>query len=265
MPIHCPLTIRNLSQPEFDERDAVVMRCAYAAQNTLGRLCDERVYENDLLRRLRAEGFSSVHVQVPVQITHDGFRKEYRFDLLGDNALYELKTTNAFAPEHQAQALHYAMLADVNHAKLLNFRPGKVQGRLVYNTFRAEKRNEIRWYDQEWHPLSSPCEALRRRLRSLLRDWGACLEVRLYEEALVHFFGGEAHCVRRVPVVFDGVTLGSHVVQSHAEGLCFLITAFSKDVDAQRSHIKRLLVLTGLRSVQWINLNHTCVQLITIQ
>ena len=123
--------------PEFDERDAIVMRCAYAAQNALGRLCDERVYENDLARRLRAEGFACVHTQVPVTVTHDGFAKEYRLDLVADDALYELKTTSAFAPDHQTQALHYAMLLDINHTKLLNFRPEKVLGRLRFNAFLA--------------------------------------------------------------------------------------------------------------------------------
>jgi GxxExxY protein len=92
MPISCPLRIRNLDQAEFDERDARVMRCAYAVQNALGRLCDERIYENELARRLRAHGFSSVHTQVPITVTHDGFVKEYRIDLVADDALYELKT-----------------------------------------------------------------------------------------------------------------------------------------------------------------------------
>ena len=70
MPIRCPIVIRNLTQPEFDERDRIVMRCAYAAQNELGRLCDERVYENDLALRLRAEGMPGVHTQVPVTVSH---------------------------------------------------------------------------------------------------------------------------------------------------------------------------------------------------
>jgi hypothetical protein len=59
MPITSQVRFRNLTPAEFDERDAVVMRCAYASQNALGRLCDERVYENDLAGRLRAEGFKA--------------------------------------------------------------------------------------------------------------------------------------------------------------------------------------------------------------
>jgi hypothetical protein len=38
MPIQLPFPFRNLSPAEFDQIDAVVMPCAYAAQNILGRL-----------------------------------------------------------------------------------------------------------------------------------------------------------------------------------------------------------------------------------
>ena len=65
LPIVLPFPIRNLTQREFDEVDAVVMRCAYASQNALGRLCEERVYENDLAARLRTVGLPEIHTQVP--------------------------------------------------------------------------------------------------------------------------------------------------------------------------------------------------------
>jgi GxxExxY protein len=264
MPIACPIQIRNLTPSEFDERDAVVMRFAYAAQNALGRLCDERVYENDLARRLRAAAFKSVHTQVPVTVSHDGFAKEYRFDLVAEDALYELKTAGAFASQHDAQALHYAMLAKVNHAKLLNFRTGKVQGKLLFNVLLDDERRVVRVEDAGWSDLSPQCEMLRRRLRRLLADWGGGLDFRLYEEALVHFNGGEDRCVRRIPICLEGLELGSHAVNSHADGLFFLVTTFTESLEHQRRHIARLLALTPMRAVQWINLNHTTAQLQTI-
>jgi GxxExxY protein len=241
------------------------MRCAYAAQNALGRLCDERVYENDLARRLHAAGFSSIHTQVPASFNHEGFVREYRLDLVADDALYELKTVNAFVPEHDTQVLHYAMLADINHAKLLNFRPVKVQGRLRFNALLGEKHRRIVCDDRSWQALSPECEALRTRLNSLLNDWGAGLELPLYEQALVHFCGGEALCLRRVPIILEGTELGTQAVQMHAMGLCFHTTAFTNDLDVQESHIRRMLALTGLRALQWINFNHTTISLITIR
>lgn len=265
MPITSTLKLRNLTPTEFDERDAVVMRCAYASQNALGRLCDERVYENDLARRLRAEGFKSVHTQVPVCVTHADFTKEYRFDLVADDALYELKTVSAFAPAHEAQALHYAMLADVNHVKLLNFRTGKVQGRLLVNALVADKRRVTRVVDQGWVSFTPECDALKRRMNDLLADWGGGLDGRLFEEALVHFCGGEANCVQRVSVALDGLELGTHPINTHASGVAFMVTSFNGSLDLQQEHIRRLLALTKMRAMQWINLNHTVVQLQTVR
>ena len=95
MPFHCPLPIRSLSREEFEERDRIVMSCAYASQNELGRLCDERVYENDMAARLHAAGFSEIHTQVPLTVSHRDFAKTYRLDLIADGALYELKSVAA--------------------------------------------------------------------------------------------------------------------------------------------------------------------------
>jgi hypothetical protein len=98
----------------------------------------------------------------------------------------------------------------------------------------------------------------------VLADWGAYLDARLYEEALVHFCGGEESCVSRVPVARDGIELGTHRIQSHADGLFFIVTAFASGTDEHQRHIERLLRLTRLCGVQWINLNHALVQFITI-
>lgn len=263
MPITCPITIRNLTQDEFDDRDRIVMDCAYASQNALGRLCDEHVYENDLALRLRTEGMKNVHTQVPVTVTHDGFEKLYRLDLVAKDALYELKTVAGFVSTHDAQALHYAMLADVNHAKLISFRTAKVQGRLRFNAMTSSQRRQLTWHETEWRPLSSECSTLYERLRHLLQDWGSYLETNLYEEALIHFLGGEAKVMRRVPVVRDGFELGSHALNSHAAGLCFIVTCLTEPA-AHRPHLRRLLTLTGMEAIQWFNLNRGVVECVTI-
>ncbi len=35
-------------------------------------------------------------------------------------------------------------------------------------------------------------------------------------------------------------------------------------MSAQESHLRRLLALTDLRAMQWINLNHTDIQFVTL-
>lgn len=118
MPIHCPIQIRPLSGEAFAEIDRVVMSCAYVSQNTLGRLCDERVYENDLAARLNMQGISEVRTQVPVTVTHSAFSKRYRLGLVVRQMIYELKTVIAFGPEHDTQTIHYAVLLELGTHRL---------------------------------------------------------------------------------------------------------------------------------------------------
>jgi hypothetical protein len=51
----------------------------------------------------------------------------------------------------------------------------------------------------------------------------------------------------------------------HAQTVCFMVTTFNSEIEAQKCHISRLLPLTGLRAMQWINLNRTAVKLVSIQ
>ncbi len=104
------------------------MACSYASQNALGRLCDERVYENDVAARLKEHGLKDVHTQVPVTVTQAQFSKTYRLDLVVSGMVYELKAVAGWAPEHDTQAIHYAALLGIDRVKLLNFRPAKVDG-----------------------------------------------------------------------------------------------------------------------------------------
>jgi hypothetical protein len=98
----------------------------------------------------------------------------------------------------------------------------------------------------------------------LLADWGAFLDARLYEEALVHFSGGDAACIRRVELVRAGHPIGTHRIQQHAPDLCFHVSAVTKELPAYHSHLNRLLKLTGLRGMQWINLAHHQIQFVTL-
>jgi GxxExxY protein len=265
MPIHCAIQLRDLDERGFDERDSIVMRCAFASQNELGRLCEEQVYENDLALRLRAEGCCNVHTQVPVQVTYGGFVRTYRLDLVADDALYELKTVATLAGEHDAQVLNYAMLTGVRHAKLLNFRTPRVQGRLRCNAVTRGKRFDLSWDDSAWHPLSDQCGRVKDLATGLVNDLGGYLECRLYEDVLVHCFGGEQQCAHRLPVVRNGVQLGSHRMLLHGRDVCFSVTAITGDLGRHEVQLRHLIALTQQAGLQWINLNHGHVQFITLE
>ena len=264
MPVHCPLAIRPLNPDEFAQLDYRIMGHAYACQNDLGRFCEESVYEADLKVRLLAGGFREVHTQVPVTVTHRDFTKTYFLDLVADDALYELKTAVAFTGEHEAQMLHYLFLRDVRRGKLLNFRPAKVQGRIVATGLSVDDRRRFQARTSRWREVSPACATLRETLLAILADWGAFLDIALYQEALIHFLGSEARVTQRLPLVRAGHPLGTQRFLVRGPGVAFRITAFTQKPAEQERHLRRLLSLTGLNTLQWINLNHSEIEFTTL-
>jgi len=263
MPIFCALDIRDLSKSDFDDTDRVVMGCAFDCQNDLGRLCDELVYENDMAYRLRMKN-CDVHTQVPIEVTHKTFSKTYRLDLVCNHAVYDGKTVERFVGKHDAQVLNYAMLLDIRHIKLLNFRPPRVEGRLKYNALTSAQRQQFRIDTSRWQPLSDSCRALNEMMFELLRDWGTHLLVLLYEEALSALCARNCEVQSRIELRRDGHTLGTHTIKQHHPDGFFVVTAITNELSAHESHLRRLLKLTGLKGLQWINLHHDKISFITI-
>lgn len=264
MPIHAELMLKSVSDCDFAVIDEVVMRAAYATQNKFGRLFDERVYENDLAGRLRAEGFE-VHTQVPIRVVHRSFEKSYSLDLIVNQMLYEIKVVSLLLDEHKAQALNYAMLQDIRRVKLLNFGEPRVRGQLLLNAVSGEERYQPKLRKTGWRILSPQCEALLAYLRAIIKDWGTHLSSHLYNEALVHHFGGETHCLKRLDVKTKTTKLGTHLLQLHGAEHAFTVTALTRNQTLFRNHIDTLLTHTDLQAIQWINLNHARVEITTVE
>ena len=241
------------------------MGCSYASQNDLGRLCDERVYENDVAERLQSAGCPEIQTQVPVTLMHRDFTKTYRLDLVVRQMVYEFKTARALAPEHDAQAIHYAALLGIDRVKLINFRSPRVVGRLLRSPSLARDDSRLVVCTARWHALSEHCEALLASMAGLLSDVGAFLESRLYEEALVHFSGGEGKCVQRLPLVREGRELGTHRFNCHASRSAFVVTSFSEEAAAHEHQLRRVLRFTDLKGIQWFNLNRSELQAVTLE
>lgn len=250
MPIHCPVSVASLRADEFEKLDYRVMGHAYASQNELGRLCDECAYEADLKARLLAEGFRSVQTQVPVTVTHRDFSKTYRLDLIADAALYELKAEQTLVGEHDAQLLNYMFLLGIQRGKLLNFRPPKVQGKIIATSLTPETRRRFGAITGRWKELTPTCAALHQALCDLLNDWGAFLSVDLFQEALIHFLGGASNVEQRVSLSRAGIDLGTQRMLVHAHGVVFRLTAVTEDQQYVESHLRRLLALTSLQGIQ---------------
>ena len=156
------------------------------------------------------------------------------------------------------------MLQDVRLVKLLNFGEDKVRGKLLANALRTAERHHPTLRNSGMRPFTPHCERLVIHLQELMADWGTHLSSQLYNDALVHHFGGETHCVQRMELQSGPLLLGTHPVQFHADGHAFVVTALSRDQPAYRRHLEVLLTHTKLKGIQWINLNHSQVEITSV-
>ena len=197
-------------------------------------------------------------------VAHRDFTKRYFLDLLADDALYELKADRTLTGEHQAQLLNYIFLLGLRRGKLLNFRPPKVQGQIVATSLSQEERRRIVAVTDRWNEVTPECSILFQTMRSVLEDWGAFLDIALYQEALIHFLGGTNKVEQRIALTRSELALGTQRMLVHGPGVAFRLTAFTESQESVESHLRRLLALTDLRALQWINLNHAQIQFTSI-
>ena len=106
-------------------------------------------------------------------------------------------------------------------------------------------------------------QRLREILIALIEDWGLYLETALYNQALIHFLGAEDHVLQLLPLTRDGISIGNQRFQICGDQQAFVITRFENPA-RHASHLRRLLNLSPLRAMHWINLWQREVYLSTI-
>src|SRR5215475_52257 len=127
MPIDVRATIRHLEQNDFGRIAYDVMGHAFEIHNEFGRFFDEKIYKREVSRRCPA-----TQLEVPIEIVFDSFRKLYFLDALIDGgAAFEFKTVDSLTDRHRSQLLHYLLIADLSHGKLVNMRAEQVQHEFV--------------------------------------------------------------------------------------------------------------------------------------
>jgi GxxExxY protein len=100
-----------------------ILDAAFRVHSHFGPGLLESLYETCLAHELRTAGFR-VETQVPVPVYYDGIKMEvgYRIDLLvEDLVVVEVKSVEALAPVHHAQALSYLKLSGKRLGLLINF------------------------------------------------------------------------------------------------------------------------------------------------
>lgn len=261
MPIEGP-SLPRLGSDELRELDYKAMGVAFRTHDQLGCMCDESIYQSDLSASL-AKIDLATDVEVPVRVSHSGFEKLYRIDMVADNRfIYELKTVARLTNEHEAQLLNYLMLTNTAHGKLVNFRPEKVESRFVNAPVSASERMRCEVVADS---MTADAGRLREIVLSLVDDWGMFLDLGLYIEALTFLVGGESRVVQRIPLTRDGVQLGSQRFHLLSHDAAFRVTGFKRNLNSHRSHLRRLLERTPLERMHWINFCRNELSLTTIQ
>ncbi len=203
MPIHCEIELPRLSEAEMRSIDYVVMGHAFDTHNELGRLCDESVYQRELLRRLRISEFE-VSTEVPITLSFRGFSIGRALDLVfARKAIYELKAVSELLTSHEGQLLEYLYLTNSTRGKLVNFRNMSVESRFVNTTFDTLERQMFRFDELGY----TGDEFLSTLVRELVEEWGTGLNASLYRRAILSCTGGVAESEQLLPMVAEGSSL----------------------------------------------------------
>ena len=184
-------------------------------------------------------------------MAHKDYAKQLFLDLVASHrGVYELKAVTSLTKEHEAQLLTYLYLLGLQHGKLVNFRTPKVESRFVNATIPRNERIGFSVCAKEYTGPDHLCDCVV----ALLRDWGTCLTVSLYLDAIVHLLGGFERVERLLPLSRSGNELGSQRFHVISLDEAIHLTAFSDVNDAYDKQVNRLLLLSPLRAIHRINI-----------
>lgn len=251
MPITLRTPVRRLTQAEFGELAYSVMGCVFEIHREMGRFFDEKIYKRELAHRHPA-----VQLEVPIEVTHGTFRKLQYVDVLVDGGgPFEFKSVEAVTPRHPAQLLHYMLLAELPHGKLVNLRKESVEHEFVNTTLMHADRIRFEIEISQWNDATPGAAKFRELLTALLHDWGTGLDLQLYEEAMTHLLGGEARVLTEVEVCTPEHTLGYQNMRLAAPHVAFVLTALPEADADYESHSHRLVRHMNLEAILWANIS----------
>lgn len=264
MPIECRVPVHPVDQETFHAIDKVVMGHAFDIYNELGRFCDERIYQRELAHRCINSGMQ-VLCEPMILVTHQDFEKQYFLDFLAnEGALYEMKALKHLNGQNEMQCIHYLLLAGLNHGKLINMRPESVEARFVSTQLTPGIRHQYYIDLDGWKSSDSLTGRLYDKVIELLNDWGAFLDVQLYREAVIHFFGGEDQVIRPIDIVIDQRVLGQQKIALVDNDTALHISAIKEHHQTYQKHIARLLNHSYLKQIHWINFQGNTIQFRTL-
>ena len=262
MPIHFPIRFPRLTTDEMRDLDYQVMSHAFAAQNELGRLCDESVYQANLANRLNAAGIPA-RTEFPITLTFRQFQKTLSLDLVvDDRAPYEIKAVTQLTEEHDNQLLNYMLLTNAQRGKVINFRMESVVSKFVNAPLEAADRHRFDIDTTLWRGDA----AFEELVTALVSDVGTSLDLALYQQAITDCLGGKEKVIQQLPMQSANGPMGKqrfHLVDAHT---AFRITTFADGVNVNHvKHLQKLIRPSPVERLFWVNIARHQLLFQTIQ
>lgn len=259
MPIQIGAQVQRLDEKVYQRLTFEVMGRVFDIHNELGRFFDARIYKQAL--KLRYPG---IELDVPVEVSFDGFQKKYWLDTLVEGgAVFDLKSVEFLTNRHRSLLMQSLMLADLAHAKLINFHAERVEHAFVNNSSRLSNRRDFNLAAEQWSELGD--KPLQPWFTAFLRSIGAGLDISLYEEAISYWYGGEEYVLRDVEVTEAKRVLGAQKFRLLAPRVAFKVTTSLEDPNWFEQHVRKIFVHTRLEAVQWINVTRNEVVFRTLR
>lgn len=260
MPIDVKGKVLRLSQQEFAEIVYYTMGKIFDIHREFGYLFDAIVYKKVLADRL-----GNAQSEVEIEVTWRDFAKSYFMDVVvSQGAVFELKAVESLNGSHERQLLHYLLLSDIQHGKLVNIRPGRVEHKFVNTALTHAKRVQFQTESSAWAPTPGFGMAEKSLVEEMVRDWGTALSRSLYEEAIVHFLGGPETVFGWTSVKRDGTVIAQQSVSLCAPGTALKVTTFNDDTETFINVLEHYVHHTDLQALQWINIGLKTIRFTTI-
>ena len=250
MPIESSIPISVISQDEFHAIHKVMLGHAFDIHNDFGRLLDESIYKAELASRCIKSGFDARR-EVLIRVRHQAFAKDYFIDLLlDDSTITEAKTSKTLTEAHRGQGINYLLLAGTHHGSLVNFRPSSLGREFLSTHLTHAIRRRFEVHDRNW-PSDDDHARLREVAAAFCADVGIGLDLPLYREAFAFLLG--INNPQLVPIISGDRRLGHHEMYLLNQDTGLAVTALSDTAD-YRMHLQRLLSITTLAEMAWVNL-----------
>jgi hypothetical protein len=119
--------------------------------------------------------------------------------------------------------------------------------------------------DVDWREPETDLGNVKELMVEILCDWGAGLDLHLYEDALTHFLGGKERVMTEIDIVSGDRTVGRQKIRLSGPHTAFKITALGDEgMTRFEDHAQRFLQHTRLESIHWINVTRGYVTFRTL-